>query len=93
MMADCLFCKIANGEIQADIVYQDKRLVAFKDRNPQAPTHILVIPRKHIATLNDLSLEDDGLVLARRTIAKYREELRIPPSNQRKNLYSSPFAS
>ena len=61
-MADCLFCKIANGEIQADIVYQDKRLVAFKDRNPQAPTHILVIPRKHIATLNDLSLEDDGLV-------------------------------
>ena len=61
-MADCLFCKIANGEIPADIVHQDERLVAFKDINPQAPTHILVIPRKHIATLNDLSAQDDGLV-------------------------------
>ena len=61
-MAYCLFCKIANGEIQACIVHQDERLVAFKDRSPQAPTHILVIPRKHIATLNDLLVEDDGLV-------------------------------
>ena len=61
-MADCLFCKIANGEIPAGIVHQDERLVAFTDINPKAPTHILIIPRKHIATLNDLSVEDDGLV-------------------------------
>ena len=61
-MPDCLFCKIANGQIPATLVYHDDRLVAFKDINPQAPTHLLVIPRRHIASLNDLSAEDDGLV-------------------------------
>jgi len=57
-MNDCLFCKIASGDIAADIVYQDEKSVAFKDIHPQAPTHILIIPRKHIATLNDLSASD-----------------------------------
>jgi histidine triad (HIT) family protein len=61
-MHDCLFCKIVAGQIPASIVYQDERLVAFRDINPQAPTHVLVIPRRHIATLNDLSAGDDGLV-------------------------------
>ena len=61
-MTACLFCRIAAGEIPASIVYQDDRVVAFKDINPQAPGHVLVIPRRHIATLNDLSSEDDGLV-------------------------------
>ncbi len=61
MSKDCLFCKIANGDISAAIVYQDERLVAFKDINPQAPTHILVIPRSHIATLNELSVDHDSL--------------------------------
>ena len=61
-MSACLFCRIAAGEIPASIVYQDDRVVAFKDINPQAPGHVLVIPRRHIATLNDLSTEDDGLV-------------------------------
>jgi histidine triad (HIT) family protein len=61
-MPDCLFCKIATGEIPANLVYQDDRLVAFRDINPQAPTHILVIPRRHIATLNELSAEDAPLV-------------------------------
>jgi histidine triad (HIT) family protein len=61
-MADCLFCSIIEGKIPAAIVYQDDRLVAFKDINPQAPTHVLVVPRRHIATLNDLSEKDDGLV-------------------------------
>ena len=54
-MSDCLFCKIIAGEIPASIVYQDDRVVAFKDINPQAPMHVLVVPRRHIATLNDLT--------------------------------------
>lgn|SRR5690606_4145112 len=58
----CLFCRIAAGEIPASIVYQDDRVVAFKDINPQAPLHVLVVPRGHIATLNDLSADEDALV-------------------------------
>ncbi len=61
-MADCLFCKIAAGDIPASIVFQDDRLVALKDINPQAPMHLLVVPRRHVATLNDLTDADDGLV-------------------------------
>jgi histidine triad (HIT) family protein len=61
-MTDCLFCKIARREIPATLVYEDERVAAFQDLNPQAPTHILVIPKRHIETLNDLSTEDDQLV-------------------------------
>ncbi len=61
-MADCLFCRIATGQIPASIVYQDDRLMAFQDLNPQAPLHVLIIPRRHIATLNDLTAGDDSLV-------------------------------
>ncbi len=61
-MPDCLFCRIIDGSIPGTIVYQDDRIVAFKDINPQAPMHVLVVPRRHIATLNDLTPEDDGLV-------------------------------
>ena len=70
-MADCLFCKIIEGKIPGAIVYQDDRVVALKDINPQAPMHVLVVPRRHIATLNDLTSEDDGLVgeLVRRAAA------------------------
>lgn len=52
---NCIFCKIAAGEIPATIVHQDEHVVAFRDLNPQAPTHILIIPRQHIATVNDLN--------------------------------------
>ena len=58
----CLFCRIAAGEIPASIVYQDDRVIAFNDINPQARMHVLVVPKRHIATLNDLSTEDDELV-------------------------------
>ncbi len=61
-MADCLFCKIANHQIQASIVYEDDAVVAFNDINPQAPTHILVVPREHIASLNDLTPAHDQIV-------------------------------
>jgi histidine triad (HIT) family protein len=61
-MSDCLFCRIIAGEIPASIVYQDDRLVAINDINPQAPLHALIMPRRHVATLNDLSQTDDVLV-------------------------------
>ena len=53
--ADCLFCKIVNQELPADVVYEDDELLAFNDISPQAPTHILIIPKLHIATVNDLT--------------------------------------
>jgi len=53
-MTDCLFCKMVAGVIKPDVVYQDEAILAFRDINPKAPVHILVIPKKHIATLNDL---------------------------------------
>ena len=61
-MAECLFCKIVAGEIPGAMVYQDDHVVAFKDINPQAPMHLLIVPRRHIATLNDLAPADDALV-------------------------------
>ena len=60
-MTDCIFCKIIAGDIPGDIVYQDDDVLAFRDLNPQAPTHILVIPKKHLATTNDLKPEDAEL--------------------------------
>ena len=70
-MSECLFCKIIDREIQASIVYEDEHVVAFNDINPQGPTHVLVVPRRHIATLNDLTPDDDQLVgtLVRRATA------------------------
>jgi len=59
---DCLFCKIANGEIPAQIIYRDDLIVAFDDINPQAPQHKIIIPQKHIATLNELRGEDSELI-------------------------------
>ena len=75
-MTDCLFCKIANGEIPAALIYEDDQLVAFRDINPQAPTHVLIVPRRHIATLNDLGAADDGLAgaMVRRAAGIARDE-------------------
>ena len=56
-MSDCLFCKIIKGEIPGDIVYENNHVLAFNDINPIAPTHILIIPKGHISTLNDLEEE------------------------------------
>ena len=58
----CLFCKIIAGEIPSKRIYEDEDLIAFEDINPQAPLHCLVVPRRHIATLNDLQPGDDSLV-------------------------------
>ena len=59
---DCLFCKIIAGEIPADIIYESDTALAFRDINPQAPTHVLVIPKRHIATINDIGTEDTELI-------------------------------
>jgi len=60
--SNCLFCKILSGDIPADIVYESETAIAFRDINPQAPTHLLIIPRKHIATINDIVEEDAAIV-------------------------------
>jgi histidine triad (HIT) family protein len=71
----CLFCKIVAGEIPASKVYEDDRLIAFNDINPQAPVHVLVVPKRHVATLNDLTAADDDLVGAMvRTAAAIAKE-------------------
>ena len=76
-MTDCLFCKMIAGDIKADTVFEDDVVYAFRDINPQAPTHILVVPKKHISTLNDLTEEDSktigGLFLAAKTIAQQED--------------------
>lgn len=70
----CLFCKIAAGEIPATVVFEDTEVIAFRDINPQAPTHLLVIPKKHIATIDDVDTKDEQLlgkmVLTAKKLAK-----------------------
>jgi len=61
-MADCIFCKIARKEIPSTLVYEDEQVVAFKDLDPQAPVHVLIIPKKHIASLDDVTEEDRDLL-------------------------------
>ncbi len=61
-MPDCIFCKIAQGQLQSDIIREDDQAVAFRDINSQAPTHILIIPKKHIPTLAEASEQEGGLL-------------------------------
>ncbi len=68
-MENCLFCKIAAGQIPSTIVYQDKEIVAFRDLNPQAPQHILLIPKRHIDSMGDLTSEDGALLAQIFTVA------------------------
>ena len=74
-MADCLFCRIINREIPGSIVYEDDRVLAFNDINPQAPTHVLVVPKRHIESLNTLEPGDDSIVgeMVRRAAAIAKE--------------------
>ncbi|MDH5456437.1 MAG: histidine triad nucleotide-binding protein [Gammaproteobacteria bacterium] len=59
---NCLFCKILEGEIPAELIYESDTAVAFRDINPQAPIHALVIPRKHISTINDIDVDDEAII-------------------------------
>lgn len=85
-MQDCIFCKIANGDLPAKIIYQDEEIIAFDDIHPIAPIHKLIIPRKHIATLNDLSpsSNDKNLIGNLMLVAqKLASELNIDKSGYR----------
>jgi histidine triad (HIT) family protein len=62
MKEDCIFCKIAHGELPADTLYQDERVTAFRDMSPQAKTHVLVIPNRHFDSLNDGAAEESDLL-------------------------------
>ena len=75
-MSDCLFCRIIKKEIPASVVYEDDSVLVFNDINPQAPLHALVVPKRHIASLNELTPGDDGIVgtMVRRAAAVAREK-------------------
>lgn len=77
-MESCIFCKIIKGEIPSEKVYEDDEILAFKDINPAAPIHILIIPKKHIATLLDIS-EEDGILLEKvmKVVQKLAKQLGI----------------
>ncbi len=62
METSCVFCQIVRGEKPAEIVYQDESMIAFKDIHPHAPVHLLIVPRKHIRSVNDLTDEDKGII-------------------------------
>ena len=65
-MSECLFCKIRDGEIPGNLIYEDDDVLAFRDVNPQAPVHILIIPTKHISTVNDMDVDDgDELIMGK----------------------------
>lgn len=70
-MDNCLFCKIASGEMSSEKVYSDENLMAIKDINPQAPTHLLIIPKKHFGTLMDIEDSDKELMGSVCTLAKF----------------------
>jgi histidine triad (HIT) family protein len=81
-MTDCLFCKMADGIIKPDVVFEDENVLAFRDINPQAPVHILIIPKRHIATLNDLDdIEIGGRLL--QTAVKLAEQEGIAEAGYR----------
>lgn len=61
-MEDCIFCKIIKGEIPSEKVYEDNQVISFKDINPEAPFHVLIIPKKHISTINELTENDEQLI-------------------------------
>jgi histidine triad (HIT) family protein len=69
-MTDCLFCKIIKGDITGSIVYRDEQVTAFRDINPAAPTHILIVPNQHIDSVNMLILDDEPLIGHLFTVAK-----------------------
>ncbi|MFQ6608446.1 MAG: histidine triad nucleotide-binding protein [Fidelibacterota bacterium] len=83
-MSECLFCRIITGDIPGDIVYESDEILAFNDINPQAPHHVLIIPKKHIATLNDLK-DNDSFVVGDmvRTASRIATNLGIAESGYR----------
>jgi len=82
-MTDCIFCKIVEGKVPATKVYEDELTVAFRDASPASPIHILIVPRKHIATLNDVSNEDAILSHMGRVAKKIAQQMGVADSGYR----------
>lgn len=81
MKSDCIFCKIVNGKTDTDILYENETLVVFKDINPHAPVHLLLVPKKHIRSINDLEISDDTIVSSLISVGKHMaDELGIAAS-------------
>ncbi|QTA92100.1 histidine triad nucleotide-binding protein [Desulfonema magnum] len=70
MEKDCLFCKIANGETRTEFLYENENIVAFRDIKPYAPVHILIVPKKHIRSINDLTEKDNEIISELIMVAK-----------------------
>ncbi len=84
MNDDCIFCQIVAGELDSDKVYEDDRLLAFRDANPQAPVHVLVIPKRHISSLKEVT-DDDGELLGHLqvTVAEIADDLGLAADGYR----------
>lgn len=83
-MSDCIFCKIVSGDIPSTKIFEDEQVIAFRDINPQAPTHVLVVPKRHIPGVNELAEADEALVgHVYGVIAKLVRELGIDESGYR----------
>lgn len=80
---DCIFCKIINGEIKADKLYESDKLVAFRDIRPSAPTHVLFVPKKHYSTLNDVPAGDGIMADITAAIKKVAQDLGIAEKGYR----------
>ena len=76
-MADCIFCKIANKDINSNLVYEDESVVAFRDLNPQAPQHILIVPKKHVANITELQDKDLAAHIFTEVVPKIAEEVGV----------------
>jgi len=83
-MQDCVFCKIAQGELSTTVLYEDDDLIAFPDLDPKAPQHVLIIPKRHVSTLNDVA-EEDAILLGRLmlTARQLAQQLNIAESGYR----------
>ena len=84
-MSDCIFCKIANKEINSNIVFEDDMVIAFRDLSPQAPEHVLVIPKKHIASINEFQAVDEELAahILVNVVPKIASDLKIAEKGYR----------
>ncbi len=89
----CIFCKIVEGEMPSDVLYKDELLIAVKDVNPQAPTHVLIIPREHMESLNDAAQSDEGLLgHSLRLTAKVANQLGLAEDGYRVVINTGPNA-
>ena len=82
-MSDCIFCKIANKEINSNLIYEDESVVAFRDLNPQAPQHILIVPKKHVANITELDDKEIAAHIFTEVVPKIAKEVGVAESGFR----------